>query len=71
MKLRHEIEVHSIETTYQSGRQEDDVDDCKDLNDIVLLDVYQTEESILEVVETVETELGVIEQRVDIFDNHR
>ena len=71
MQLRHKIKVHTIQTTYQRRRQEDDINDREDLYNLVLLDVYQTEEGILEVVQTVKTELCIIKKRVDIFDNHR
>ena len=71
MKFGHKIEVHTIEATDKCRRQEDDVDDGEYLYYFVLLDVYQTEEGILEVVQTVETESSIIEERVDILDNHR
>ena len=71
MKFRHKVEVHTIEATDECRRQEDDVDDREYLNDFVLLNVYQTKEGILEVVQTVKTETGVIEERVDILNNHR
>ena len=71
MQFRHEIKVHTIQTTDQGRWKEDDVNDCKYLDDLILFDVYQTEEGILEVVQTVKTETGVIEERIDIFNDHR
>ena len=71
MKFRHKIEIHSVQTTDQRRRQEYDIDDREDLNDSVLLDVYQTEKRILQVVQTVKTETRVVKKRVDILDNHR
>ena len=71
MKFRHKIEVHAVQTTDEGRWQEDDVDDGENLDDPVLFDVYQTEEGILKVIQTVETEFGIIEERVDILDNHR
>ena len=71
MQLRHKIKVHAVQTTDQSWRQEDNIDDRKDLDDSVLLDVYQTEERILQVVQTVKTEPRIVEKRIDIFDDHR
>ena len=71
MQFRHEIKVHTIQTTDQGRWKEDDVNDCKYLDDLILFDVYQTEEGILEVVQTVKTETGVIEERIDILNNHR
>ena len=40
-------------------------------SDLVLLDVNKTEESILQVVQTIETKTRVFEQRIDILDDHR
>ena len=71
MQFRHEIKVHTIQTTDQGRWKEDDVNDCKYLDDLILFDIYQTEEGILEVVQTVKTETGVIEERIDILNNHR
>ena len=70
MQLRHKVKVHAVQTTDKGRRQEDDVDDREDLDNTVLLDVYQTEERILEVVQTVKTEPRVVEKRIDIFDDH-
>ena len=51
----HELEVHAIHRCYKSRRQEDDVYYGKDFDNLVLLYIDKTEESILEVVESVET----------------
>ena len=71
MQFGHDIKVHTVQATDEGRWQEDDIDDREDLDDTVLLDVYQTEEGILEVVQTVKTETGVVKQRVDILDDHR
>ena len=71
MQFGHKIKVHSVQTAYECRRKEDDVDDGEDLDDTVLFDINETEECILEVVQTVKTEPRIIKQRVDIFDNHR
>ena len=71
MQFRHEVEVHSVEATDEGRRQEDDIDDCEDFDDAVLLNINQTKEGILEVVETVKTETSVVKERVDILDDHR
>ena len=60
MKLRHKVEVHTVQAANQRRRQEDNVDDCENLYNLVLLDVYQTQERILEVVQTVKTETRII-----------
>ena len=71
MQLGHEIEVHTVHTGNQSRWQEYHIHHREDLDDLVLLDVNKTEESILQVVETIETKTRVFEQRIDILDNHR
>ena len=71
IELRHKLEVHTVHAGHEGRRQEDNVYHGEYLDDLVLLDVYETEEGILQVVQTIETELGVLEQRVYIFDNHR
>ena len=50
MQFRHEVEVHTVEATDEGRRQEDYIYDREDLYNLILLDVYQTEEGILEVV---------------------
>ena len=60
MQFGHDIKVHTVQATDEGRWQEDDIDDREDLDDTVLLDVYQTEEGILEVVQTVKTETGVV-----------
>ena len=70
MQFGHEVEVHAIHRGDKSGRKEDDIDDSEYLDNLVLFDIYETEEGILQVVETVETKACIFEQRVDIFDNH-
>ena len=50
MQLRHKVKVHTVQTTDEGRWQEDDVDDREDLDNTVLLNVYQTQERILEVV---------------------
>ena len=71
MQFRHKVEVHTIQTTYQGRWQEDDIDDREDLNDAVLFDINQTEERILQVVQTVKTKSRIVEERVDILNHHR
>ena len=71
MQFGHKVEVHAVQTTNQCWWQEDDIDHGEYLNDLVLFDVYQTEEGILQVVQTVKTKSGIVEQRIDILDNHR
>lgn len=62
MQLRHNVEVHSIQTGYQGRRQKDDRNHRKDFDDFVLLQIYKTEERILQVIKPVKTETGVFEQ---------
>ena len=71
MKFRHIYKIHTVETTDEGRRQEDNINDGKYLDYFVLFDINQTEEGILEVVQTIKTETGIVEKRVDIFNNHR
>ena len=62
MKFGHKVEVHTVKATDKSRRQEDDIDDREYFDDFVLLDIYQTKKSILEVVQTVKSKSGIVEK---------
>ena len=62
LQLGHNLEVHAVHTGNQCWWQEENIHHGEDLDDLVLLDVYQTEERILEVVQTVESEARVFKQ---------
>ena len=56
------VEVHTIHTGDERRRKEDYVDNGENLDDFVLLDVNKTEEGVLEILETVERETGVLDE---------
>ena len=70
IELGQYAEVHAVDTGNERWRQEYYRHHGKYLDDFILLQVYKTEECILQVVQTVETEAGIFEQGIDILDNH-
>ena len=62
MQLGHKVEVHTVHTRNQGGWQEYHIHHSEDFDNLVLLNVYKTEEGILEVVQTVETKTCIFEQ---------
>ena len=69
-EFRHKLEVHTVDGRYERRRHEYNRNDGEYLDYLVLLDVYETEERVLQVVQTVETEVGVLYQGVDVLDYH-
>ena len=70
MQFWHKVEVHTVHAGNQCRWQEYHIHHGEYLDNLVLLDINKTEEGILEVVQTVKTKTCVIEQRIDILDNH-
>ena len=70
MQFGHKVEVHTVQTRYKRWRKEDHIHDGEYLDNLVLLDVYQAEEGILQVVQSVESESCVVEKGINILDNH-
>ena len=62
MQFRHEIKIHTVHRRNKRRWKEDNIDDCEYLNNLVLLDINQTEEGILEVVQTVKTKSRVVKK---------
>ena len=62
MEFGNMVEVHTIHTGDERRRKEDYVDNGENLDDFVLLDVNKTEEGVLEILETVEREAGVLDE---------
>ena len=69
MEFGNMVEVHTIHTGNERRRKEDYVDNGENLDDFVLLDVNKTEEGVLEILETVERETGVLDEGVDVLDD--
>ena len=69
MEFGNMVEVHTIHTGDERRRKEDYIDNGENLDDFVLLDVNKTEEGVLEILETVEREAGVLDEGVDVLDD--
>ena len=63
------VKVHTIHTGDERRRKEDYVDNGENLDDFVLLDVNKTEEGVLEILETVERETGMLNEGVDVLND--
>ena len=70
MQFRHKVEVHTIHTGNQRRWKEHHIHHGEDFDNLVLLDINKTEESILQVVQTGETKTRIFEQRINILDKH-
>ncbi len=57
-----ELEVHAVNTGDQCRRHENYRCNRKDFNDFVLLDIDQTQKGVLQILQTLEIEIGVIDQ---------
>ena len=69
MKLWHDVEVHTVDARNQCWRHENDRDDGKYLDDFVLLDVNQTEERVLEILQPLKREVRVFKHGVNVLDD--
>ena len=63
-----ELYVHTEETGDESRRHEHEGNQCEHLHDLVLIEVDDTENSILKILKTLETEVCMIDQRRDILE---
>ena len=63
-----ELNVHSEETCDKGRRHEHEGHKGEHLHDLVLIEVNDTEDCILEVLETLKTEVGVVDERRDILE---
>ena len=57
-----ELEVHAINTRDQCWGHENHRGNRKDFNDFVLFDVNQTQKGVLQILQTLKVEIGVIDQ---------
>ncbi len=65
-----ELDIHSEEAGYQSRRHEHQRHQGEDLHDLVLVEVDNTQYSILKVLEPLETEVGVVDKRRYILEEY-
>jgi hypothetical protein len=61
-------EVHAVNAGDQRGRHEYYRYDGEDFNDFILLNINQTKESILKIIQAVKTEADVFQQGIDVFN---
>ena len=63
-----EADVHTEEAGYQGRRHEHEGHEGEHLHDLVLIEVDDTEDCVLEVLQTLEAEVGMVDKRRDIFE---
>ena len=64
-----EGDVHSVETGHQGGRHQQQRHEGEDLHDVVLVEVDDAQDRVLQVFETLEGEVGVVDQGGDILED--
>ena len=69
VELGHVLEIHAVNRSDERSGQEDDGGHGENLDDFVLLDVDKTQRGVLDVVETLEREIGVVDKRIDVLDH--
>ena len=57
-----ELDIHTEEAGNQGRRHQEEGDQGEDLHDLVLVEVDDTENSILEVLQTFEAEVSMVDQ---------
>ena len=65
-----ELNVHTKEARDESRRHEHQRHKGKHLHDLVLIEVDDTEHSVLEILKSLETEVGVIDKRRDVLEEN-
>ena len=62
------LHIHTEKAGYQCRRHQEKRHESKHLHDLVLIEVDDTENSVLEVLETLETEVGMVDKRGDVLE---
>jgi len=62
-----ELDVHAEETGDEGRRHEHEGHKGEDLHDLVLVEIDDTENGVLQVFKTLEAEVGMIDQRRNVF----
>ena len=70
LQLGHKLKVHTIDTRHQGRGHKYHSSDGEYLHNLVLLDVDKTERRVLDIVQTLEREVGMRNERVDVL-NHQ
>ena len=65
-----EVDVHSEEAGYQGRRHEHQGHEGEHLHDLVLVEVDDTEDCVLQIFKTLKAEVGVIDERGDVLQEH-
>ena len=63
------MEIHAVDTRHERRGHEDHGRHRKDLDDLVLLDVDEPQRGVLDIVQTLEAEIGMVDERVDVLDH--
>ena len=69
MQLGHDRKVHAINTCDQRRGHENHSSHREDLYDLVLLDIDKTQCRILDIVQTLKTEIGMVDEYVKMSCN--
>ena len=69
VQFGHGLEVHAVDRRDERRGHEDHRRHGEDLDDLVLLDVDKTQRRILDIVQSLEAEIGMVDQRVDVLDH--
>lgn len=69
VQFGHGLEVHAVDRGDERRGHEDHGSHREDLDDAVLLDVDQTQRGVLDVVQSLKAEVGVVDQRINILDH--
>ncbi len=62
-----ETDVHSEKAGYEGRRHEHEGHEGEHLHDLVLVEVDDTEDGILQILQTLETEVGMVDQGGDVL----
>ena len=65
-----ELDIHTEEAGDQSGRHQHQRDQGEHLHDLVLVEVDDTEYGILKILQTLETEVGMIDKRRNVLEKN-
>ena len=66
-----QVDIHAVDGGYESRRHQEEGHEGEDLHDAVLFEVDQTDYCVLEVVQTLEAEIGMVEQGDDVLVDDR
>ena len=62
MQFGHKTKIHTIDAGNEGGRKKDDGNHRENLNDFILLQIYQSQESILQIFQSLKIKFGIVNQ---------